>query len=87
MSIMLTEYWLSLSGGTDRLGELFSNYSISNNQMISIHTWIPDCDSHSPAFLDLFHSSDASICPTMAFPRLKNSDQIFVSFSIDFPLN
>ena len=41
-------------------------------------------DSHSPALLDLFISSDASICSTMAFPPLGNSDHV-VSVSIDFP--
>ena len=41
----------------------------------------------SPALLDLFLSSDASICSTMAFPQLGNSDHVFVSFSIDFPTN
>ena len=29
--------------------------------MVNFPTPIPDCDSHSPAFLDLFISSDASI--------------------------
>ena len=32
-------------------------------------------------------SSDVSICPTMAFPPLQNSDHVVVSVSIDFPLN
>ena len=38
-------------------------------------------------FLDLFISSDASICSTMAFPPLGNSDHVVVSVSIDFPTN
>ena len=42
-------------------------------------------DSHSPALLHLFLSSDASICFTMAFCPLGNSDQVVVSVSIDFP--
>ena len=42
-------------------------------------------DSHSPALLDLFLSSDASICSTMAFPPLGNSDHVVVTVSIDFP--
>ena len=46
-----------------------------------------DCDSHNPALLDLFLTSDASICSTMAFPPLGNSDHIVVSVSIDFPTN
>ena len=37
------------------------------------------CDSHSPALLDLFISSDASICPAMAFSPLENSDHVVVS--------
>ena len=37
--------------------------------------------------LDLFISSDASICSTMAFPPLGNSDHVVVSVSIDFPTN
>ena len=53
--------------------------------MINFPTRIPDCDSHSPALLDLFLSSDASICSAMAFPPLGNSDHPLVSVSIDFP--
>ena len=49
-------------------------------------TLTADCDSHSPALLDLFISSDASICSTMAFPPLQNSYHV-VSVSIDFPSN
>ena len=55
--------------------------------MVNFPTWIPDCDSHHPALLDLFISSDASICSTMAFPPLGNSDHVVVSVSIDFPSN
>ena len=55
--------------------------------MVNFPTWIPDCDSHSPALLDLFISSDTSICSTMAFPPLANSDHVVVSVSIHFPTN
>ena len=81
--------WLTYSGGTDRPGELCYNFSISNNltQIVNFPTRIPDCDSHSPALLDLFLSSDASICSTMAFPPLGISDHVVVSVSIDFPVN
>ena len=81
--------WLTYSSGTDRPGELCYNFSISNDltQMVDFPTRIPDCDSHSPALLDLFLSSDASICSTMAFPPLGNSDHVVVSVSIDFPTN
>ena len=54
--------------------------------MVDFPTRIPDCDSHSPALLDLFLSSDASFCSTMSSPPLGNSDYV-VSVSIDFPPN
>ena len=59
---------------------------ISNDltQVVNFPTQIPDCDSNSPIVLDILLSSDASICSTMAFPPLENSDH--VSVSIDFPL-
>ena len=81
--------WLTYSGGTDRPGELCYNFSISNNltQIVNFPTRIPSCDSHSPPPLDLFLSSDASICSTMAFPPLGNSDHVVVSVSIDVPIN
>ena len=81
--------WLTYSGGTDRPGELCYNFSISNDliQMVNFPTQIPDCDSHSPALLDLFISSGTSICSTMAFPPLGNSDRIVFLVSIDFPSN
>ena len=61
-------------------------FFISNDlpQMVNFPTLIPDCDSHSP-LLDLFLSSDASICSTMTFPPLGNSDHLVVSVFIDFP--
>ena len=55
--------------------------------MVNSPTWIPDCDSHSPALLDFFLSSVANVCSTMAFPPLGNFDHVFVSVSIDFPSN
>ena len=74
--------WLTYSGVTDRPGELCYNFSVSNDltQIVNFPTRIPDCDSHSPARLDLFPSSDASICSTMAFPPLRNSDHVVVCF-------
>ena len=74
--------WLTYSTGTDRPGELCYNFSISNDLIE-----IPDCDSDSPPLLDLFLSSDTSICSTMAFPLLGNSDHVAFSVSIDFPIN
>ena len=81
--------WLTYSGGTDRPGELCYNFSISNDltQIVNFPIRTPDCDSHSLALLDLFVSSDASICSAMAFPPLGNFDHVVVSVSIDFPTN
>ena len=55
--------------------------------MVNFPTWIPDCECYSPTLLDLFLSSDASICSSMAFPPLGNSDHVVVSVSIDFSTN
>ena len=55
--------------------------------MVNFPTQIQDCGCHSPALLDLFLSSVASVCSTMAFPPLGNSDHTVVSVSIDFPSN
>ena len=81
--------WLTYSGGTYRPGEFCYNFSISNDltQIVNFLTWIPDCGSHSPALLDLFISSDTSICSTMAFPPLGNFDHVVVSVSINFPID
>ena len=78
--------WLTYSGGTDRPGELCYNFSVSNDltQIVNFPTRL---DSHSPALLDLFLSSDASIFSTMSFPPLGNSDHFVVSVSIDFLIN
>ena len=64
--------WLIYSGGTDRPDELCYNFSISNDltQIVNFPTQIPDCDFHSPALLDSFLSSAASICSTIASPAL-----------------
>ena len=75
--------WLTYSGRTNRPGELSYDFTISNDliQIVNFPSRIPDCDSHSPALLDLFISSDATICSTMAFPPLGNSDHVFISVS------
>ena len=53
--------------------------------MVNFPTRIPYWDSHSPLLLDLFLSSNASICSAMALPPLGNSDHVVVSVSMDFP--
>ena len=62
---------------------------ISNDvtRLVNFPTQICDYDSHSPAPLDLFLSSDASIFSRMTFPALENSDYVVVSVSIGFPIN
>ena len=79
--------WLAYFGGTDQPRELCFNFSISNGltKKVKFPTQIPDCYSHSSTLLDLFISSDASICSTTALPPQGNSDHVVVSVSIDFP--
>ena len=80
--------WLAYSGGTERPDELCYRFPISTDftTMVNVPTQITDCDSQSPALLNLFIFSDTNICSTMAFPPLGNSDHV-VSVSIDSPLN
>ena len=68
------------------------NFVITFLSQMTLLRWLTfllgsQTDSHSPALLDLFLSSDASICSTMAFHPLGNSDHVVVSVSIDFPTN
>ena len=81
--------WLTYSGAIDRPGKLYYNLSISNDltQMVNIPTWIADFASQSPVLLDLFLSSDTSICSAKAFPPLGNFGHVVVSVSINFPPN
>ena len=55
--------WLTYSGWTNRPGQLCYHFSISNDltQIVNFPTRNPDYDSHSPALLDFFLSSNASI--------------------------
>ena len=61
-------------------------FFISNDltQMANFPTRITDCDSHSPALVDLFLSSDTRICSKMAFPPMGNSDCIIVSSNLQW---
>ena len=61
-------------------------FFISNDltQMVDFPTRIPESDCHSHALLDLFLSSDASICSAVVLPPLENSDHVVFSVSIDF---
>ena len=77
--------WLTYSSGTDHPMNCYNFYDLT--QIVNFPTRIPDFDSDSPALLDLFISSGASICSTMAFPPLGNSDHVVVSVSNDFLSN
>ena len=70
-------------------GEICFNFSLSKDLSLVVNfpTWIPDCDSHSPALEDLFISSGASIYSIMPFPPLGNSNHVVVSVCIDFLSN
>ena len=69
--------------------DLINSAIISNDliQVVNFPTWIPVCHSHSPALLNLFLWSDASIYSIMAFSPQGNSDQVAVSVFIDFTSN
>ena len=58
-----------------------------SQKMVNCRTRIPGWDFFSPALLDFFLSSDASICSTVTFPPMGNSDHVVVSVFIDFPSN
>ena len=49
--------------------------SNDHTQMVILPALTPECDSHSPALLDLFLSSYAKICSTMAFISQKLNSQ------------
>ena len=73
--------------GTPILAELIDRVNsiiIFQSQMTLLRwlTFLPG----SLTLFELFLSSDASICSTMAFPELANSDQV-ASVSINFPIN
>ena len=59
---------------------------VSQVNLLGLLTFLlrPLTDSYSPAVLDLFLSSDASICSTIAFHPMATSDHIVVSISINF---
>ena len=65
--------------------DLVNSVIISNDltQMVNFPTRIPDCDSHGPALLDLFLTSDTSICSTLAFPQMMEIQMMLLS---QFPL-
>ena len=81
--------WLIYSCETDRPGELCHNFFISQMTLLRQLIFLMGSltVTFSYALLDLFFSSDASICSTVAFPPSRNSLHVFVSVSIDFTSN
>ena len=81
--------WLNYSDGTDRPAKLCYSLSFSNvlTQMIGLSYLNPRLWFSQSCSFGFIFSSDTSICSTMAFPSLGNSDHVAVSISIDFLLN
>lgn len=52
--------------------------------MVDCPTWIHDCLSHSFALLDIFLSSDLSICSAVVSSPLGNLDDVALSVSVNF---
>ena len=76
--------WLTCSHGPGRPDELCYNFSLSNDltQMVNFPTLISDSDSHSPALLDLFLSSDLGFVLQWLSLHL----EILIMLSSQFPL-
>ena len=49
--------------------------------MVNFPTQIPYSDTHSPALLDFYLSSEVSVCSTIAFPPFGNSSQFALTFN------
>ena len=74
--------WFTYSGGTDRSGDRSQTTLL--RWLVNFPTRIPDCDSQSPALLDLFFSSDASIL--LVLQRLSLYWKILIILLSQFPL-
>ena len=63
------------------------NFCISNDltQMVNFPPWIPDCDSHSPALLDLFGNSDhADVSVSIDFSSKSQRNALFHRMAYDY---
>ena len=78
--------WLKHSRGTDQPGEYSFNFYITHDltQSVDFSTRIPVCDTHRPALLDLFLTSDPGLSAVGVFAPHRNSDHVVVSVSVDF---
>ena len=81
--------WVTYSGGTDRSGELCYDFSIQTT-LLRLCTFLLRSQTVTLTvllFWIFFFLLKLIFFSTMAFRPLKNSDHVFVSVSIDFPLN
>ena len=78
--------WSSCFGGTDRPGELYHDYFMSNDLtwIVKIPAGTPDCDSQSPALLDLILLALFSISSTVVFLTFTNSNHVVPQFPLTF---
>ena len=61
---------------------VFGDFNICHKDVLTFPTWISVGDSHGPGLYYLFIYSGASICLSVAFPPLRNSDHVVGSVSI-----
>ena len=75
--------WLHHSS-TDVAGTHAFNFAVSQglHQTVDFFTRIPDRDDHSPSLLDLFLTSNPSICETSSSGPLGKSDHVVVNMQI-----
>ena len=59
-------------------------FQITLFRWLTFLLWSPEIWFSQSCLLDLILSSDASICSTMAFPPLEDSDHVAASVSINF---
>ena len=78
--------WLTYSNGINVPGEYSYNFAISHDlvQVVNCPTRIPDGNTTASSLLDLFLTSDESICSVDVQPPLGRSDHVVVSVSLDF---
>ena len=82
--------WLTYSEGTDRSGEIFYDFPVSNDLTQMVKTFL--LGSQTVIVIVLlcwisFFLLTLVFCSTMAFPPFGNSDHVAVSVSIGFPTN
>ena len=76
--------WLVYSNGIDFSGAEAYNFSISQSltQIVDFPTRFPDRDDHNPHLLDLFLTSNPTICKPSVLSPLGNSDHAVVQIDI-----